>query len=429
MNEASGRTGQSRPLRISYILPQFPVPTEVFAISDINALRDLGHEVTVHTIKPRPKDVSARLRLCGVPDDLPIFRPNLSGALGWPKSLWHSRKQARLMARRILASAPSAPRTALSALLCIPRVLEILEETRSSDIVHVFWSRHPGLVLAALESSDSRALRSAFVGAYDLVADDFLVEVTLGSAETVFSHAEANRAYARAKAPAPVPVHIVHRGIPLSPLGSEAERDRYRWITASALVQEKNVEAVIRLFAAARALEPRLTMLIFGDGPDRDRLQAIIEDLNCSKAISMMGHAPRHDLFEQLQRSSTFLLLSKKPSERLPNVVKEALWAGCSIISSKSEGIEELIPDPSIGFVVDPDDPEMGLAAVKTLLAESSSAADARRDKARAIIQGSFSSEGSMRRYVDSWRLALASREGMSPVKLGRGAGPSQSSA
>ena len=417
MTKSAVPAASPAPLRISYILPQFPVPTEVFAISDIVALRDLGHQVAVHTIKPRPKDEQTRLRLCGVPDDLAIFRPTWAGALRWPGLLWRRRKQAWRLVRRIIASAPSAPRTALSALLSLPRALEITAETRGCDIVHVFWSRHPGLVLAALESMGFPALRSAFVGAYDLVADDFLVELTLGAAEVVFSHAEANLDYARAKAPVDVPVHIVHRGIPLSPLGNEGERDRFGWITASALVREKNVEAVIRLFAAARAHEPRLTMLVFGDGPDRDRLRAIVDDLDCSKAITMMGHAPRNELFEQLQLSGAFLLLSKKASERLPNVVKEALWAGCAVISSKSEGIEELIPDPSIGFVVDPDDPEATLGAAQSVILETPAQAAERRDRARAVIQERFSSEGSMRRYADAWCLALASRRRPIPLR------------
>ena len=57
-----------------------------------------------------------------------------------------------------------------------------------------------------------------------------------------------------------------------------------------------------------------------------------------------------------MQSASIFLSLSKKPSERLPNVLKEALWAGCAVISSDTEGIQELVADPSMGMIVQPDD-------------------------------------------------------------------------
>jgi glycosyltransferase involved in cell wall biosynthesis len=321
--------------------------------------------------------------------------------------MWRERKAAARLIHAITRSAASAPKTAAQAMLCLPRLLEIARRVRGADVAHAFWSRHVGLVLPILEAERAPPLRSAFVGAYDLIADDFLVGLTLDSAKVVFSHAEANRDYVERKAPAGALVRIVNRGIPL-PVLADSARDRFRFVTASALTEAKNVDGVIRAFAGVLRKEPAASLRIFGDGEERARLEQLARELNCAGAVTFGGHIARHGLFAEMQQAGVFVLLSKKLSERLPNVVKEALWAGCSVISSNSEGIEELIPDASIGRVVDPGDEAAVGRAMAAVLAETEEAAEARRIRARELIRERFSSERSMQRYVEAWREAMA---------------------
>jgi glycosyltransferase involved in cell wall biosynthesis len=412
MMAARSRSADPGFLRISYLFPQFPVDTEVFAVSDIAALRRQGHDVVVHTIKPRRSDEEARLRLAGVPKEIEIRRPSLAGALRWPVLLWKHRRRVAYLFRRIAVHARATPVSAITALLSIPRTVEIAEEVsaNNADIVHVFWSRHAGMVLPVLAGSGSHAVRSAFVGAYDLIADDFLVEIALTWSELAFTHAETNRAYLDAKVPAGITVNVIHRGIPLLSRDDSIARDPDLWLTASALAPAKNVEAVLRAFADARGRKPQLRLEVCGDGQDRARLQQLCRNLGCSAAVTFKGHIGRDELFRHMQRASIFLLLSKKPAERLPNVIKEALWAGCAIVSSRSEGIEELLPDSRIGQIVDPDDRNAIAQAISSVEAETDDAARERRILARDLISERFSSESSMDGYVAAWRGALATR-------------------
>jgi glycosyltransferase involved in cell wall biosynthesis len=400
-------------LRISYIFPQFPVITQVFAVSDIAALRAQGHEVVVHTIKVPRSNEGAWLRRTSVPSDLPIRRPSFVGALRWPSLLWKRRAQVAYLVRRIAAQARSEPAAVVTALLSIPRVLEIGQEIEAgkADVVHVFWSRHPGMVLPVLAQSGSTAVRSAFVGAYDLVADDFFVDLTLAWSDLAFSHAETNRTYLQRRAPLGMPVHIIHRGIPLMERAVNIARDPKLWLTASSLTVAKNVEGVLRTFAQARGKRPDLRLDICGEGPDRARLEQICRQIGCFEAVTFRGHVERVELFRHMQRASVFLLLSKKPSERLPNVIKEALWAGCAIVSSPSEGIEELLPaDSRIGHIVDPDDHLAVAQAVHAILSEGDQDAQDRKERAGKLISERFSNDLSMRRYVAAWQDSMVHR-------------------
>ena len=413
MKAGSRRSAASAPLRVAYLFQQFPVRTEVFAVSDIAALAAQGHRVTVYTMKGRPRREAELLKVCGVPGALPIDRPGLSDALRWPAAMWRWRGPAARLAGQILARSGRYPVAALQGLLCLPRAVAIADRVQRFDVVHAFWSRHVGLVLPLLAERRAKPVRTAFVGAYDLVADDLLVDLTVGAAEAVISHAEANQAYIQRKAPAGVPTQIIPRGIPLIPPSEEGTRDPFKCITASALVPSKNVEGVIRACAAARAVDPRVSLDIFGDGPDRQRLEQFSR-LRGFDWVNFRGHVSREALFEEMEAASVFLLLSRKPSERLPNVVKEALWAGCAVISSNSEGIEELLPDASYGQIVDPGVPGAAESALQAALSETDGAARKRRTKARTLIEDRFSSDRNMGRYVEMWRRVLQGRRQVS---------------
>ncbi|RZV30006.1 MAG: glycosyltransferase, partial [Sphingomonadaceae bacterium] len=389
--------GQHVPLRIAYLMPQYPVPTQTFARSDIAALCELGNRVDVFTVKPEGS---------GSNEEVEVFRPSWRGTLRWPSALWATRRGLPRLVARIAKNFPVAPMTAMAAIMCLPRAAEIAAKIAAEryDVAHLFWSRHAVLVLALLEQFETSIIRSAFIGAYDLVADDFLVELAFENAQVVFSHAHANREFLEAGGDTDTRLAIIPRGIPLLPIDPSARRDPALWVTASALVREKNVERVLRAFAAARAMEPELRLELYGDGPDRSRLERLVGTLGCEGAVRFVGHVDREALFTAMQRADIFLLLSTKASERLPNVIKEALWAGCRIICSSSPGIDELVPSEDFGLVVDPQDEAAILTGIQSLIRRDKSVDEERARRVRGFVADQFSAAVSMGRYVDQWR-------------------------
>ena len=408
-------------LKIDYLLPQFPVTTQTFAASDIAALQADGHDVRVYTMKMRGGAANV--------SDVSVSRATLRGMTRWPRLLWRMRGPVLSLAWQIVRQIDLAPRTAISAFLCLPRAAEIAAdiEIRQSDVVHLFWARHPGLVLVLLKARKFRGVLSAFAGAYDLVADDFLVDLSLRSADIAFSHSEANRAYVESKVVCGTCVKIVHRGIPLPEIDLQKERDPHLWITASALLPEKNLKAVLQAFLLARAEMPQLRLSIFGEGPDRSRLERWCRAHNCTESVAFEGHVSRGELQMRMAQADTFLMLSKKPSERLPNVIKEALWAGCSVISSNSIGIREILRDDRFGCVVDPDDEPAVYRAVRGILQRGRSGDAARTAAARMLIRESFCATKNMRKYASAWAELVQSSETRSypvmttPESLDRG--------
>ena len=402
-------------VKVSYIFPQFLVPSQAFALSDILALKNDGHAVTVYTIKPPAKNQRQLDLERGIPPDLPVMRPALGGTARWLKLCWRSRAVLWQLSGKILKNIRRQPRAALGALLALPRCAEIAEHisTQAPDVVHLFWSRHASLIFPILKSRHSLVLRSAFVGAYDLVADDFLTRMAIEEADVLFTHAEANRPYLSRRAQASMPLNVVHRGIPISIDAADSpQRDRNLWLTAAALYPSKNVASVIRAFARAYGHDAKLRLEIFGDGPDRARLEKLAVAVVPDGAVRFWGHVSRENLMARMQQAALFLLLSTKPSERLPNVIKEAMLAGCSIIVSQSEGIEELIPDTALGKIVNADDEPAIDRAVAELAGEPADAAAVRRTAARHLIEQKFSAAHSMQQYCAAWAAARSAADG-----------------
>ena len=101
---------------------------------------------------------------------------------------------------------------------------------------------------------------------------------------------------------------------------------------------------------------PPSSLTIVGGGPEKFNLKKISNYYNLDDLISFTGHISHENVFRFLSQSEIFLFLSVKASERLPNVVKEAMSVGCICVVSKTVGIEELIQDNINGYIVDPVD-------------------------------------------------------------------------
>lgn len=398
-------------LKVAYVLPSFPVASEAFVLSDIVALREQGHEVSVHCLRPARAGSGRLARAMGVPPDLRVSHPTPGRIAASLLSVLRRPLAAARLALDCLRRAWRRPAQAAVALACIPRALQIAEEVgaRDADVVHAFWGRHPSLVLAALAQAPSRQrpVRSVFIGAYDLVGADFLVDIGLVAADVVFTLAEANRAFFEARGRPDV--HVILRGIPLALAeGDPPERDPDLVVTASALTGPKNVAGVLAAFARARTRHPRLRLSVVGDGPLAGELAETARRLGLGDSVAFLGYLPRPELFRHMQAAKLFLFLSTKPSERLPNVLKEALYAGCALVAAPSVGIEELLKGPSWGRIVPADDDAAVDRAIDDALGEPEALAEPRREAARAFIEAELSSAASMAGYAAVWADALA---------------------
>ncbi len=103
-------------------------------------------------------------------------------------------------------------------------------------------------------------------------------------------------------------------------------------IFAGRLIREKHVDILIRAISIIAEQKPDIRCLIVGDGPERERLRMLVEQLNLYDQVRMIGFLERHeDLIALMQASKVFALPSVR--EGFGIVVLEAYAAGIPVVT------------------------------------------------------------------------------------------------
>ena len=134
-----------------------------------------------------------------------------------------------------------------------------------------------------------------------------------------------------------------------------------RILSVGRLVPFKGFDYLIDACAdlAQRGLE--FTCEIIGDGSERERLQAKIDDRNLGARVAFLGSLPRESVIEKMQATDIFALASvvdrNGASDVFPTVILEAMAAARSVISTQVAGIPEAVTSGETGLLVPPANP------------------------------------------------------------------------
>ena len=99
----------------------------------------------------------------------------------------------------------------------------------------------------------------------------------------------------------------------------------------------------------------RIKYKIIGDGPLRDFLVKMVDELGANKYIKFLGWKKQDEIIEEMRLSHIFLAPSVTSKdgdqEGIPVVLMEAMAMGLVVISTYHSGIPELIEDGKTGFL------------------------------------------------------------------------------
>ena len=104
-----------------------------------------------------------------------------------------------------------------------------------------------------------------------------------------------------------------------------------------ALIKTKNVPALIKALAR---WQRKYKLVLVGDGPERARIEKLVQNLNLVKKVSLLGEKPHGDTLSII-RSCDALILSSI-CEQMPNVVLEALALAMPVIATRVGGVPEI---------------------------------------------------------------------------------------
>lgn len=125
-------------------------------------------------------------------------------------------------------------------------------------------------------------------------------------------------------------------------------------ITVGRLVPQKNQKMLIKAFIKFHNNHPEYTLIIYGEGNERAKLEKYIKDNNVEKNVYLPGQ--KKDILNEILKAEIFVLSSNY--EGMPNALAEAMGVGLPVISTKVSGATELITDGVNGLLVDINDVE-----------------------------------------------------------------------
>ncbi len=124
----------------------------------------------------------------------------------------------------------------------------------------------------------------------------------------------------------------------------------------------KRVDLVLKAFQIVHHSQPDSRCCVLGDGPQRQALENLAQELGIAQAVHFEGWAD--DIPAWMRRSQVLLLLSEH--EGLPAVLLEALCTGVPVIATDVGAVTSVVRDGENGFVL-PTQPDAALVAAKAL--------------------------------------------------------------
>jgi glycosyltransferase involved in cell wall biosynthesis len=130
--------------------------------------------------------------------------------------------------------------------------------------------------------------------------------------------------------------------------------------TAGRLVPVKAHHILLRAMAE---LPDNVHCAIAGDGPERDKLQGLANELGLSQRVHFLGH--RDDLWRVYPAFDVFCLPSE--AEGLPRTVLEAQACGVPVVATDVGGMAEAL-DPEASLLVPPNQPVVLANGIRSIL-------------------------------------------------------------
>ena len=145
-------------------------------------------------------------------------------------------------------------------------------------------------------------------------------------------------------------------------------RKVYDVLAVARLSPEKNLETFIKAVAIVRASFKDVKVCIVGDGPCKDNLIKLADELSLRESIDFVGY--QTDVARFFNSAKVFVLTSRR--EGFPNVFLEAMACNLACVVSNCGDIVDLAEDGTNSLVVqDPGDAAGFARAIESLLADS----------------------------------------------------------
>lgn len=366
--EASGNA--EPPLRIGYLVPEFPSQTHAFFWREVQGLRGIGVDVrllsTRRPSEPSPHGFSA----AAMKQTHYLFPPRWLNAL---RFLAGRPGAAARAVRYVVALTESSLTERVKILAMLPSACELAIFCDIEQISHVhIHSFANAMHIGAMANILARVRYSAVLhGDLPVYGTDHARKLALAS----FAVAVTRPLVEQVAKVSDTKTHEISMGVDVerfrpAPAGAVAHTGPLRVVSVTRLNRMKGhaffLEAMARLVAESVDIQ----YSIAGEGPHREEIEATIRRLGLGERVSLLGAVSDEHVLDLLHRSDVLVLSSHLQGEAAPVAVMEAMACGLPVICSRIGGTPDMIEDGIDGLLVPQRDVDALVEATRLLASD-----------------------------------------------------------
>src|SRR6266540_3724108 len=123
-------------------------------------------------------------------------------------------------------------------------------------------------------------------------------------------------------------------------------------------VKEKRVGALVQGFAQAGRRRPDLRLEIYGDGPERRQVEALVRELELTQRVIVAGHRPEDEVAAAFERAACVATASEREGYGLVDVEAAARGTPSVVVAGPENAATELVREGMNGAVARDASPE-----------------------------------------------------------------------
>jgi glycosyltransferase involved in cell wall biosynthesis len=412
----AARPKQTDTIRLAYLVSQYPALTHTFILREIRALRELGLELEVISIRPPDRPVA---KLSPVEAEefertFTVLSAGLKNILAAHVSTLLRRPKSYLSGLlRALRLAQGAPRTTVSNLAYFAEAVVAGHRLLSLGIdhVHSHFSSTVALLIAYVFPVTFSATIHGSAEFNDVVGFYLAEKVAKAKFLCAISNYSLSQIM-RASSPEHwSKLHVCPLGVDTKAFVRQdraANRERLELLFVGSLVPPKGLP--ILLGAIRRlVLEGRdsFVLRLVGDGAGRGMLESAVKEQGLENHVVFEGGCTQDRVLAFYGQTDIFVMASF--AEGLPVVLMEAMSMSIPCVSTWITGIPELIRDRIDGWLVPPAD-EGQLAAAIAHLIDDPHLRRRLGESARARVVENYDLTRNVARLAEVYRRCLGGR-------------------
>lgn len=357
-------------MKIAFIVSKFPLLSETFILNQITGLIDLGHEVDIYA--------EGKGDITKVHSDVEKYNLiNHTYYIGKPNNrVWRTIKMLGLVAINLHRN----PITLFHSLNIFRygekaknldlfyAAIHLLKKRKNYDIIHGHFGPNglKGCFLREAGILNGKKLITTF---YGNDVSEYVKKYGNNVYKQLFSKGDYFLCLSNFMKYQLIELGCTSEKLFIHSLGIDCSKFYFtprkkssdgtvKLLTIARLVDKKGVEYAIRAIAniVDRSQNIQLQYDVVGDGYLREELQNLIEQLNISTNITLLGWKKQQEVVEILNQSHALIVPSvtgkRGDQEGTPTVLMEGMAMGLPIVSTYHSGIPEVVEDGVTGFLV-----------------------------------------------------------------------------